>query len=188
MKRSKVLILSLSILAVVVLTALTLTQTNLVQAKQEAPFGTKKDVEYSKVLWQAMVKARLAGPNAEEGELYNARAPHGAVVELLTRTITVNGHSGKVWVKPNYGGKDITKSKVAKNRAEYIKSVTVMFKRENGYDSATKDWFWGKYTPDGGPDKNKAGMPLVGRVAKGMKVGCIACHARAGGGDYLFKN
>jgi hypothetical protein len=25
-------------------------------------------------------------------------------------------------------------------------------------------------------------------VAKGMSMGCIACHANAGAGDYLFVN
>ncbi len=63
-----------------------------------------------------------------------------------------------------------------------------MFKRKKGYDSDNQDWFWVKYTPDGNLHKNPMGIPLAGRVAKGMEKGCIACHSGADGGDFLFNN
>ena len=63
-----------------------------------------------------------------------------------------------------------------------------MFQREDGYDSDNQNWFWAKFTPDGGLDKNPKGMMLAGRVAKGKPKGCIACHTAAPGGDYIFTN
>jgi len=61
-----------------------------------------------------------------------------------------------------------------------------MFKRENGYDADNKSWFWARYYPDGSLFKNPKGMKLAGRVAKGKKKACIACHVLAPGGDYIY--
>ena len=54
------------------------------------------------------------------------------------------------------------------------------------YDPDNQNWFWAKYLPNGSLDKNPKGMQLAGRVAKGADAGCIACHAGADGGDYMF--
>jgi hypothetical protein len=61
-----------------------------------------------------------------------------------------------------------------------------MFRREAGYDPDNNDWFWVKYTPDGGLHTNPKGMKLAGRVAKGMPQGCLACHGARKGTDYQF--
>lgn len=61
-----------------------------------------------------------------------------------------------------------------------------MAKREAGYDSDNNDWFWAKYKPNGKLHANPKGMLLAGRVAKGMKAGCIACHKSASGSDMVF--
>ena len=65
-------------------------------------------------------------------------------------------------------------------------SVTAMFQRDAGYDEENQNWYWVKYLPDASLDRNPAGMQLAGRVGKGADEGCIACHADAGGDDYLF--
>jgi hypothetical protein len=70
--------------------------------------------------------------------------------------------------------------------SKHLGAVTVMFKREDGYDADNQNWFWAKYLPDGSLDKNPKGMQLAGRVAKGADAGCIACHSTAEGDDYLF--
>ena len=74
------------------------------------------------------------------------------------------------------------------DRAGFIEDVTVMFKREDGYDTANQNWFWAKYNPDGSLDITPNGVRLAGRIAKGKPKGCIACHLRAEGGDLLFIN
>ncbi len=91
-------------------------------------------------------------------------------------------------MKRNYGGKNVTVEKVADNPDKYLKAVTIMFRREKGYDSPNKDWFWVKYAPNGNILKNPKGMSLAGRVVKGMKKGCIACHRAAPGGDFVYNN
>ena len=56
------------------------------------------------------------------------------------------------------------------------------------HDRDNQDWFWVKYGKGGSIDKDPKGTLLAGRVAKGMKRGCISCHSQAGGDDYLFSN
>jgi len=152
----------------------------------DKPFGGPDSVNYAKALWSAMEKSNLAGANAIMSTPYEGQAPHGAILDTVDTTLEVNGHSGFVIVKRNYGGEGVTKEAVANNPGKYLGSVTVMFKREKGYDADNKDWFWAKYDPKGGVLKNPKKVALAGRVAKGMDAGCIACHMAAPGGDYVF--
>ncbi len=98
------------------------------------------------------------------------------------------GQSYAAIIKNNYGGEGVTKEKVDSDPSAWLGAVTIMLKREAGYDGDNQDWYWAKYLPDGNLDKNPMGMQLAGRIAKGMSQGCIACHQAAGGGDYLFTN
>jgi len=158
-----------------------------VQGQMMAPFGSKEDVSYAKALWAAIEKGHLApGPNAINTFPYEGTEPHGAVLETFYSKVTVNGHSGEVIVKRNYGPKGVEVEAVQANRKGHLGAVTVMFKRKAGYDTENKDWFWAKFLPDGSLDKNPKGMMLAGKVAKGMKVGCIACHTAAPGGDMIY--
>lgn len=110
------------------------------------------------------------------------------IVETTEGRVAVKGHGGRVLVKFNYGGPGLTPSKAIGDRGQYLKAVTVMFQRESGYDEDNQNWYWAKYMPNGQLAKNEKGMMLAGRVAKGMKMGCIACHKAGAGGDYLFFN
>ena len=150
-----------------------------------APFGGADDVNYSKQLWKALEKASFIGEGAIYSQPYKGQHPHGAVLDTLNGKVTVKGTTGPVFVKRNYGGKGVSVEKVANDPTAYLKAVTVMFKRK-GYDADNKDWFWAKFTPNGGLAKNPKGMMLAGRVAKGKPAGCIACHTAAPGGDMVF--
>jgi hypothetical protein len=151
-------------------------------------------VNYSKDLWSTMEKAGLAGKGAKDDKPYNGRAPHGAVLETIHSEVIVGsyffglfgGHEGKVVVKRNYGGEGVSIDAVNGDRAKFLKAVTVMFKRETGYDKDNNDWFWVKYKPDGSLHTNPKGMKLAGRVMKGADKGCIACHLLVKDKDYLF--
>ena len=153
-----------------------------------APFGNAADLEDAARLWKVLQQERLVGPGMINSVPYQGQHPHGAILETLDKTITVGGHRGTVIVKRNYGGEGVSKAAVADDAARYLGAVTVMFKREAGYDEENRDWFWVKYKPDGSPDTNPKGMALAGRVAKGAAQGCIACHQGAPGGDYVFNN
>ncbi len=152
------------------------------------PFSGEDSVNYSQDLWAALTAAGLAGSSASADKPYKGTHPHGAVLETLTSEVSVAGHKGKVVVKRNYGGEGVSIDAVSGDRNKFIKAVTVMFKREVGYDADNKDWFWAKYKPDGSLHTNPKGMMLAGRVAKGKPKGCIACHTAAPGGDYIFTN
>ncbi len=158
--------------------------------KMKPPMGSAQDVNESKALWESLTAVRLVGKRARKSRPYKGQHPHGAVLETLHRKITVNGHKGIAIVKRNYGGPGVSNSRVRRNRAKYLKAITVMFKRERGYDSANKDWFYAKYKANGDLHvkqmKNGMQVKLAGRVAKGMPSGCISCHKAAGGGDYVF--
>lgn len=155
---------------------------------EEAPFGDAASVNYANQLWAAMARARMVGADAINGTPYTGQHPHGAILDTVETTLQVGGRNGALIVKRNYGGEGVSKQKVADDPRKWLGAVTVMFERERGYDPDNQDWFWAKYLPDGSLDKNPAGKPLAGRVAKGMDAGCIACHRSAPGGDLVFNH
>lgn len=155
---------------------------------QDMQFGDEASVQYSMELWSALDKAKLVGASAMASKAYEGQEPHGAILETLKTNIRVGSHTGAAWVKRNYGPGGVTIEQVTSDPAKHLKAVTVMYKREAGYDPDNKNWFWVKYKPDGSLHKNPKGVQLAGRVAKGMDMGCIACHSAADGGDYLFRN
>ena len=167
------------------LAALALTTTAAIAAP---PMGNAQDIADAKAVWTALTAHRLVGPKRVMSTPYKGQPPHGAVLDTIDSRITVNGHAGAVIIKRNYGGSGVSKEAVANDPDKYLKAVTVMFKREKGYDSADRDWFWVKFKPDGSLHTNPKGIKLAGRVAKGMPAGCIACHQGAPGGDFVFNN
>lgn len=153
---------------------------------QDAPFGGEADVAYAGQLWKALEASNLVGANAVQSKPYEGIEPHGFVLQTFFSKATVDGHTGTVVVKRNYGPAGVEVDEVINNPKGHLGAVTVMYRREAGYDPDNADWYWAKYLPDGTLDKNPKGMQLAGRVAKGADVGCIACHSGADGDDYLF--
>lgn len=105
----------------------------------------------------------------DKQKLYPGQHPHGA---YLTTYVSPGAYqairdqsgtipAGEFIVKENY-----TKEK-------QLAAITVMYKK-SGFDPASGDWFWLKYTPDGGIQK-------AGKVG-----GCIGCHAAVKKNDWLF--
>ena len=152
-----------------------------------APFGSDADTRYAHQLWQALEGIQLVGKHATFSTPYKGTHPHGAILDTIDAEAWVNGRKNKVIIKRNYGGKGVSKTAVANNPNKYLKAVTVMYKRA-GFDAATKDWFWVKFSPTGKILKNPKGMALAGLVGKGGTKGCIACHQAAPGGDFVFNH
>ena len=156
---------------------------------QTPPFGQEEDTSYAAKVWEAMVAQGVAGvegDNVIRSFPYEGAEPHGFVLETLYSNATIDGHTGALVVKRNYGPEGVDVDTVQSNPAEHLGAVTIMFKREAGYDDENANWFWAKYLPDGTLDKNPAGLELAGRIAKGNEeAGCIACHTGAGE-DMLF--
>lgn len=153
---------------------------------QDAPFGTDTEIEYAKLLWDLLKAEKLAGDGAIRSVPYEGGAPHGMMLETFYTTATLDGHTGMLVVKRNYGPEGVMADDVLMDPQTHLAAVTVMFQREDGYDADNQNWFWAKYLPDGTLDKTPTGMQLAGRVAKGADTGCIACHSTADGDDYLF--
>lgn len=151
------------------------------------PFGNPEDIAFGQKLWSTLEKNRLVGDKTFRPMPYETAPPHGNIVETLDGKIEIDNRNGVVIVKKNFGKRDeTTLEQVANNPTKYMTSITVMFKREKGYDSENKDWFWAKYGPNGQLMKNPKGMALAGRVAKGSDKACIACHSAAPGDDYVY--
>ena len=143
------------------------------------PFGNAEDIDYSRQLW---AKMKAKGLNSTPANLYVGGPPHGPVREVLEAIID----GKRIIVKRNFGGEGVSVESVSQNRAAFLKAITVMAKREDGYDPENGDWFWVKYKPDGNLHTNAKGMKLAGKVAKGMDKGCNFCHQSASGNDLVF--
>ena len=172
-------------LAKTIVSATAVAATALVQAadRNTPYFGGDADVAFAKSLWQSMAADQLIGANAINVYPFKGNQPHGAIQQVTDSTIDVNGRMGRVIVKRNHGGEGADVKSVYSAPEKHLRAVTVMFKREAGYDAENLDWFWVKYTPTGEIDKNRKGALLAGRVGKGGSAGCIACHKALGGKD-----
>lgn len=177
-----------SVLLVVAGLALTACGGSRMMAESSMPFGGDDSVQYAAQLWKALQAADMLGSNAVISKPYKGQHPHGAVLDTIEGPVKVGGHRGVAIVKRNYGGDNASTGSVATDPNAFLEAVTVMYKRERGYDTDNDDWFWVKYLADGTLDKNPAGMQLAGRVAKGKPTGCIACHTAAPGGDMVFNH
>ena len=157
----------------------------------EPPMGTAADVAYAHVLWRTLAVAGLVGPQARPLKpFFGGAKPHGMILEVSYRDLLVGAHTGFLVLKRNYNGEDVSVENVTRDRARYLTSITVMYRREKGYDPDNQDWFWVKYRPEGSLFHNPEGMQMAGRILKQATAaesrGCIYCHASAGGGDYVF--
>jgi hypothetical protein len=156
----------------------------------DPPFGGAANVAYAEGLWSAMREADLVGPDSIRSYPYSGNDPHGLILTYLETEFGFEGTTGSLMVKKNYVKGDLSEedaeAAILNEGRERLDSVTIMFRRQAGYDPDNADWFWAKYAPDGSLAENPKGMQLGGRVAKGAAQGCIACHQAAPGGDYVY--
>ncbi len=181
-------------LLVVFVFTITAVQTTRGAGAVTTPMGSLQDITYATRLWSAMQSEKLVGAKAEKLKpFFGGARPHGIILELVYRNLTVGNHSGFLVVKKNYNGTDVSVANVERNRVRYLSSITVMYRREKGYDEDNQNWFWVKYRPDGSlfkKDMNGKTIALAGRILKGKtrdeNGGCIYCHSSARDGDYVF--
>lgn len=105
-----------------------------------------------------------------KGELYQGTEPHGVLLTTYVNEPALEAlkkgnemPDGSIIVKENY------------TPDENLAAVTVMYKK-SGYDPQAGDYFWLKYGADGEIQ------------AEGKAKGCINCHSKAQGDDWLFNN
>ena len=150
-------------------------------------FGNPEDVEYARKVWPAMTKASLVGEHAFVSQPYKGFPPHGIVLDTIEGEFSVGTRKDILIIKRNYGGEQEPKQ-VMENPAKYLKTVTIMFKRESGYDPKNGDWFYVKYNPQGKVLTNPKGVALAGRIGTPGVGGCIGCHIGAPGKDLVFRH
>ena len=139
------------------------------------------DAAFATEVWELIAEQRLVGPEALGAVPYLRQGEaHAASLVTLLSTISVNGTDMEVIVKRSYEGEGATRDAIIANPTENLSNITVMVKREAGYDPDNQDWFWAMYMPDGSVGEME-GMQMAGRVEM-----CTACHSAAPGGDYLF--
>ncbi len=143
------------------------------EEKMAMPFGGEEDVAFANKIWKAMDGYQKW---IIQSDMIKGNTPHGAFIQIYYNVVSVDEKPYHVVAKDNF----MPDKKLA--------AVTVMVQREAGYDPDNNNWFWVKYGTDGAVSKNDKGMSLAGRVAKGMDMGCIACHKAAKDNDYIFIN
>lgn len=144
-------------------------------------FGGEEDQGYAAQLWQEMENKNLAGSDVIQAFPYAGTDPHGMMLETFYTDATIDGHTGTLVVKRNYGPEGVTTDDVLTHPADHLAAVTIMFRREDSYAPEAGNWFWVKYLPDGSLDQTPDGTPLAGKAQ-----GCISCHSSAEGSDYLY--
>ena len=80
-----------------------------------------------------MTKASLVGDNAFVSQPYKGFPPHGIVLDTVEGEFSVANRQGVLIIKRNYGGEKEPKQ-VMENPAKFLKAVTIMFRKEPGYD------------------------------------------------------
>lgn len=153
----------------------------LVTAAVAQEFGGQDDQDYAAQLWQDMQDGNLAGDGAVQAFPYPGTDPHGMLLETFYTDATVDGHTGTLVVKRNYGPEGVTVDQVLGSPSDHLAAVTIMFRRGEDYAPEAGNWFWAKYLPDGSLDQTPDGTPIAGQAQ-----GCISCHSSAEGEDYLF--
>ncbi len=66
-----------------------------------APFGNDADLTDAKKVWEASVAAGFVGDNAIVTRPYTGAPPHGMILELMEKTVTIDGVTGPLVVKKN---------------------------------------------------------------------------------------
>lgn len=157
---------------------------NEASTKKLPAYGTASDVTYAKELWKRLREERLVGNRRFSPRPTKGHNPHGSIQQILAGTIPVKGRATQVVVKANHRGKGVSPEGVFEDPKRFLTGYAVMAKREQGYHAEHADWFWALFNPNGSLRKFE-GKPIAGRVDTGAENGCIGCHKKWGGKDYL---
>ncbi|MDW7774467.1 MAG: cytochrome P460 family protein [Desulfobulbaceae bacterium] len=102
-------------------------------------------------------------------EMYKGTEPHGALLTTYVNKTALEAIKQQAGKMPE--GAIIVKENYTPDRK--LAAVTAMY-RKSGFNPEAGDWFWIKYGPDGKIE------------ASGKAEGCINCHGKAKGNDWLF--
>ena len=131
--------------------------------------GTPEDQDRASSLWTSMEGYQSWGAFPDYEGWQEGKNPHGKHIRTFINATAASNTAdlpfGSIIVKENFSARDESK----------LGGLTVM-QRVEGYDSASGDWFWARYEPDGG------------LTHSGMVTYCSNCHGNAGEDDFVFLN
>lgn len=104
-----------------------------------------------------------------KGKLYKGTEPHGMLLTTYVNKTALGAIQGKKGTMP--AGAIVVKENYKPDKK--LAATTVMYKVA-GFNPEAGNWFWVKYASDGTIQK------------EGKVGGCIGCHGRAKGNDFLF--
>jgi hypothetical protein len=104
-----------------------------------------------------------------KGEMYPGTEPHGALLTTYVNDQALQAIQQKSGQMPD--GAIVVKENYTPDKQ--LAAVTAMYKKQ-GFNLEAGDWYWIKLSPDGQIDE------------EGKVEGCISCHAKAQGNDFLF--
>ena len=158
--------------------------TGLIAAESGSEFGSAIDDAYAARLWAYMVDNQLVGEERIRRFPFVGSRPHGSIQEVIAAEAEIDGHTGRLIVKHNYGANEelSPKSVYATSQNENYVALTIMFQREEGYDQSNNDWFWAEYSPDGSI------LVYQGAHLSGRAPLCLGCHTPLGGNDREILN
>ena len=117
-------------------------------------------------------------PLPDKAGLRKGASPHGAFVRLYANGVAVADPKGlpygSILVLEDYAEDQKTRT-----------GINILY-RVRGYDPKNGDWYWMKYNEDGTvvrTSPEEGSRPIAGRV-----LGCIECHRKAAGNDFVFSN
>ena len=96
--------------------------------------GGESDVSFAALLWGQIVKFGQAGEGTVMAFTCEGVDPHGKMLETFHSTATVDGNTGALVIKRNYGPEVVGIDEVLGDPAGHLGALTVMFAREAGYD------------------------------------------------------
>jgi len=112
----------------------------------------------------------------DKGELYTGQEPHGMLLTTYLNSTAINALEGDATAMPE--GSIIVKENYMPD--SMLAAITVMVKRETGYNPDHADWFFTKILADGSVEA------MDGMRAEGRVMMCQGCHLGQAANDYLF--
>ncbi len=125
-----------------------------------------------KDLWDYLAKVKYRESFSlwpGKGKLYKGTEPHGSLLTTYVNQPALDAIRGKKESMP--AGSIVVKENYMPGKK--LAAITVMYKVA-GFHPEGGDWFWAKYAPDGKIQ------------AEGKPGGCIGCHGKKKGNDFLF--
>lgn len=110
-------------------------------------------------------------------EQYEGAEPHGALLTTYINDVAADALADGATSFP--AGAFVVKENYMPDGT--LAAVTTMYKTGNGFNPDHRDWWFGKFLPDGTPDQTPAGMPMAGRLG-----GCQSCHGADADNDYIL--